>query len=247
MNKNKASFGPDVASLSRALSKLGFCSRTEAERLIEAGKVSVNGRTASNSSLRVNMKRDRISVEGSEVKPETKEYWMFNKPRGFITTAKDPEGRKTIYDILPEELRKLNAVGRLDRASEGLLLLTNDTRWANAVIDPETHLNKTYHVQIGAAADDAVLKRMREGIVSGDETLRVKVVSVLRTGEKNCWLEITLDEGKSRHIRRIMEHLGFEVLRLVRVSIGPLQLGSLPKGEVRRLTDRERDEIGAGF
>ena len=247
MKGKRVTFGPDTASLSRALSKLGFCSRTEAERLIEAGKVSVNGRTASNSSLRVNMKRDRISVEGSAVKPETKEYWMFNKPRGFITTAKDPEGRKTIYDILPEELRKLNAVGRLDRASEGLLLLTNDTRWANAVIDPETHLNKTYHVQIGAAADDAALERMREGIVSGDETLRVKAVSVLRTGEKNCWLEITLDEGKSRHIRRIMEHLGFEVLRLVRVSIGPLQLGSLPKGEVRRLTDGERDKIGSGF
>ena len=164
---------------------------------------------------------------------------MLNKPRGYITTAFDPEGRKTIYDLIPDTLHKLKPVGRLDRASEGLLLLTNDTQWANTITDPKTHMDKLYHVQINRTADDALMNHMRTGIHSDYEMLKVKEVSLLREGEKNCWLEICLDEGKSRHIRRIMEALDIEVLRLLRISIGSLSLGSLAKGECRRLTAEE--------
>lgn len=243
MTRNRTSFSPDIASLNRALSKMGFCSRTEAERLILAGKVSVNGQVKTNPSFRVNMKNDNFFIDGVIVETKKKEYWMFNKPRGYITTARDPEGRKTIYDLLPENLHGLNPVGRLDMASEGLLLLTNDTQWANAVIDPETHVNKIYHVQIDKPVDESDLEQMRKGIVSDDEFLKVKKVSLLRTGEKNCWLEISLDEGKSRHIRRIMKSLDIEVLRLIRVAIGTLKLGDLAKGEVRRLTGKETGEL----
>lgn len=241
MGRNTRSYGADTASLCRALSKMGYCSRTEAERLVADGKVCVNGAVKTNPSVRVDMKRDRISVDGITVAASKKEYLIFNKPRGCITTAHDPEGRKTIYDILPPSHRALRAVGRLDQASEGLLLLTSDTAWADAVTDPETHLDKVYHVQIDSLADDAMFDEMKKGVQSYGDILKAKGVSVLRSGEKNCWLEITLDEGKSRHIRRMMKALHREVMRLVRVSIGPLSLGELAKGECRALTADELD------
>lgn len=243
MNNNRPIFGPDMVSLCRALSKMGYCSRTEAERLVAAGKVRVNGSVKTNPSLRVDMKRDALTVDGVKVAAAGKEYWMFNKPRGCITTAKDPEGRKTIYDLLPPDLHGLNAVGRLDRASEGLLLLSNDTVWSNAIIDPKTHLDKVYHVQIEGDADDSLLECLREGILSDGDMLRMKDVNVLRSGDKNCWLEIRLDEGKSRHIRRMMAVCEREVLRLVRVSIGHLALGELAKGECRKLSADELKSI----
>ena len=247
MGRNTHTYGADTVSLCRALSKMGFCSRTEAERLVSDGKVSVNGQVKSNPSVRVDMKRDRISVEGKTVAASEKKYVMFNKPRGCITTAHDPEGRKTIYDILPGSYRALKAVGRLDQASEGLLLLTNDTAWANAITDPATHLDKTYHVQIDSLADGALLETMKKGVKSDEDFLCAKDVSVLRSGEKNCWLEITLDEGKSRHIRRMMNELGCGVLRLVRVKIGPLMLGDLAKGACRALADGELEMVKKAF
>jgi 23S rRNA pseudouridine2605 synthase len=243
MNKNRPIYGPDMVSLCRALSKMGYCSRTEAERLVSEGKVRVNGSLKTNPSVRVDMKRDVLTVEGVKVAAAGKEYWMFNKPRGCITTANDPEGRTTIYDLLPHALCGLNAVGRLDRASEGLLLLSNDTVWSNAIIDPKTHLDKIYHVQIEGEADDSLLECLRDGVLSDGDMLRMKNVSLLRSGDKNCWLEICLDEGKSRHIRRMMAVCEREVLRLVRVSIGPLSLGELAKGECRVLTADELKSI----
>ena len=247
MGRNTHTYGADTVSLCRALSKMGFCSRTEAERLVADGKVSVNGAVKTNPSARVDMKRDRIAVEGKTVTATEKKYLMFNKPRGCITTSSDPEGRKTIYDILPGSARALKAVGRLDQASEGLLLLTNDTAWANAITDPATHLDKTYHVQIDSLADGALLAAMKKGVDSDGDFLRAKDVSLLRAGEKNCWLEITLDEGKSRHIRRMMKELGCEVLRLVRVKIGSLGLGDLAKGECRELSKEELEMVKKAF
>jgi 23S rRNA pseudouridine2605 synthase len=187
------------------------------------------------------MGQNMIEVDGRLVTASTKNYLMFNKPRGVITSASDEKGRETVYALLGASLAWVAPVGRLDKASEGLLLFTNDSEWAARVLAPETHLDKTYHVQIGMVADAALLDKLQKGIQTNDgDFLRVKRASILRRGERNSWLEIVLDEGKNRHIRRMLEHLGIEVLRLVRVAIGPLALGDLPKGAHRTLTQAEK-------
>ena len=177
---------------------------------------------------------------------------MLNKPRGIVTTASDEKGRETVCGIFSasssdgtkspgKERLWLAPVGRLDKASEGLLLMTNDSEWAARVASPDTHLDKTYHVQVGTIADESLIHGLIRGVKARDgAVLRAKRVRRLRVGQKNCWLEIVLDEGKNRHIRRMMETLGVEVLRLVRVSIGPLQLGDLAKGKHRELTPPEK-------
>lgn len=169
---------------------------------------------------------------------------MLNKPRGLVTTASDEKGRPTVYEVFAkgdESLPWVAPVGRLDKASEGLLLLTNDSEWGASVAAPETHLPKTYHVQIGTVAADKLLLAMVSGVTSDDgDVLRATQARPLRAGEKNCWLEITLDEGKNRQIRRMLAPFGIEVLRLVRVAIGPLQLGQLAKGAYRALTVEEK-------
>src|SRR5260370_22389597 len=160
-----------------------------------------------------------------------------NKPGGVVTTGSDEKRRGRVNSFLRQNLPWLAPVGRLDKASEGLLLLTNDSEWAARITAPETHLDKRYHVQINAIADDALLQKLRNGIPAGDdEFLRVKNVRMLRGGERNSWLEIVLDEGKNRHIRRMLEALSLEVLRLGRVAIGALSLGDLPKGPARPLS-----------
>jgi 23S rRNA pseudouridine2605 synthase len=188
----------------------------------------------------VRLGKDRIELEGQRVAAAKKIYLMLNKPRGIVTTASDEKGRETVYAFLDAELPWVAPVGRLDKASEGLLLLTNDSEWAARVTAPETHLDKTYHVQIGRLADEALLEALRRGARVDGDLLRVKRAAVLRQGERNCWLEIVLDEGKNRQIRRLMEGLGIEVLRLVRVAVGPLALGDLAKGAVRELTPGEK-------
>lgn len=166
---------------------------------------------------------------------------MLNKPRGIVTTTSDEKGRDTVYKFLGADLPWVAPVGRLDKASEGLLLLTNDSEWAARITAPETHLDKTYHVQIGKIADAALLDTLRTGVRTKEgDTLRVKGASLLRQGERNSWLQIILDEGKNRHIRRTLETLGIEVLRLIRVGIGPLALGALVKAAVRQLTPEEK-------
>jgi 23S rRNA pseudouridine2605 synthase len=227
--------------LARALSKLGYCSRSEAVDLIRAGRVRLNGAVSRNPELPVRMESARIEVDGQPVVAAAKIYLMLNKPRGVVTTASDEKGRETVYGLLDTGLPWVSPVGRLDKASEGLLLLTNDSEWAAQVTAPETHLDKTYHVQIDRVADAKLLESMEKGIktVEGD-FLRVKSVRVLRGGERNTWLEIILDEGKNRHIRRMLDALGIAVLRLLRVAIGPLPLGQLAKGEVRSLTSEEK-------
>jgi 23S rRNA pseudouridine2605 synthase len=170
-----------------------------------------------------------------------------NKPRGLVTTASDEKGRDTVYAILAatgEVLPWVAPVGRLDKASEALLLLTNDSEWAASVASPETHLVKTYHVQIGTVADEKLIDVLVRGIKAEDgEILRARSCRLLRSGEKNCWIEIALDEGKNRQIRRLLAVLGIDVLRLVRISIGPLQLGKLAKGAYRHLTTQEKPAI----
>jgi 23S rRNA pseudouridine2605 synthase len=226
--------------LARALSKLGFCSRSQAARLIRAGRVRLNGATRRDPETPVHLQSDRIEVNGNAVTAESRVYLALNKPRGAITTASDEKGRQTVYSLLDEKLPWIGPVGRLDKASEGLLLLTNDSEWAARISDPRSHLDKTYHVQVGALAGEILAEKLVRGVLSGGELLRAKQARVLRAGEKNTWLEIVLDEGKNRQIRRMFETLGIEVLRLIRVTIGPLALGTLAKGKSRALTAAEK-------
>jgi len=230
--------------LARALSKLGYCSRSTAFELIRAGRVHLNGGIRRDPEAPVHIEHDRIEVDGRELAAPSKVYLMLNKPRGVVTTASDEKGRETVYAYLDAGLPWVAPVGRLDKASEGLLLLTNDSEWAALVLAPETHLDKIYHVQIDAVADAGLVQSVTRGVTTSDGTLlRAKSAQILRGGEKNTWLEIVLDEGKNRHIRRMLDQLGVNVLRLLRVAIGPLRLGDLPKGVSRRLTDEERRDL----
>jgi 23S rRNA pseudouridine2605 synthase len=241
--------------LARTLSKLGFCSRSRAEDMIRAGRVSLNGKIRLDPETPVSKSDHLIAIDGKVIEPRPKIYLMMNKPRGILTTVSDEKDRPTVYGVLNNGNTSpatagdkaeswVAPVGRLDRASEGLLLMTNDSEWAASITDPETHLDKTYHVQIGTVADDEFVHAIVRGLEAKDgEVLRAKQARLLRAGQKNCWLEIILDEGKNRQIRRMIEGLGVEVLRLIRVAVGPLQLGDLGKGQFRSLTGEEKQMI----
>ncbi|MCX7061956.1 MAG: pseudouridine synthase [Gammaproteobacteria bacterium] len=238
---------PSVAAprhgLARVLSKLGVCSRSQAEAAIRDGRVMVNGRIERNPERPSDAARDRIMLDGQPVAAAAKRYIAINKPRGVVVSAADERGRDTIYALLSEAgLPWIGPVGRLDKASEGLLLLSNDTVWAAGITEPAGQLEKTYHVQVAGLPDAAALAAMEAGIVDQGERLSARRVSVLRSGEKNCWLEVVLDEGRNRHIRRLLDALGYDTLRLLRVSIGGLALGDLAKGAWR---DLSADEVTA--
>jgi 23S rRNA pseudouridine2605 synthase len=231
--------------LARAISKMGYCSRSRAEDAVRAGRVRINGSVRRNVEAPVHLGKDRVEIDGYEIKKAENIYLMLNKPRGVVTTASDERGRETIYSFLQRyadgSLYWVTPVGRLDKASEGLLLITNDSEWAAKITAPESHVDKTYHVQIAQQATPAMIEKLQQGFTVKDgEFLRVKNASVVRSGKRNCWLEIILDEGRNRHIRRMFETMGVEVLRLIRVAIGALKLGDLPKGEVRALSEEER-------
>lgn len=229
--------------VARVLSKMGYCSRSQAETLVRDGRVTLNGRIVRDPETPVRIERDRLAVDGAVVGERPKVYLAMNKPRGVVTTAVDEKGRRTVYDLLPPGQDWISPVGRLDKASEGLLLLTNDSTWAAGITDPASHLDKTYHVQIDCVATDELRRNITDGVSDAGEHLRATAVRLLRHGKKNSWLEIVLDEGKNRHIRRLLAVLGVEVLRLVRVSIGPLQLGELKKGSLRPLTAAEKESL----
>jgi 23S rRNA pseudouridine2605 synthase len=226
--------------LARVLSKLGVCSRTQAEALIRAGRVTVDGCVERDPERPTLAGEERIAIDGTHVEAVSRVYLVLNKPRGVIVSAADERNRETIYPLVASaSARWLAPVGRLDKASEGLLLVTNDSAWAARVTDPHSAIAKTYHVQVSGIPDENTQQRMRDGVTDKDDVLAVRDVRVLRSGEKNAWLEIVLDEGRNRHIRRLLKALGHDVLRLVRVSIGPIELGSLAKGQWRELSDAE--------
>jgi 23S rRNA pseudouridine2605 synthase len=229
------------------MSKMGYCSRARAGELIAAGRVRLNDAVRRDAEAPVRLGQDKIEVDRREIRAAERAYWMLNKPRGVVTTTSDEKGRRTVYDYIAqgrdEGVDWLAPVGRLDKASEGLLLLTNDSEWAARVLDPSAHVAKTYHVQIAALADDALLQALRRGVRHGSDFLRVERVRELRRGERNSWLEIVLIEGKNRQIRRMLEALGIEVSRLVRVAIGGLELGDLAKGKSRQLSAAEKAAV----
>lgn len=230
--------------VARVLSKQGLCSRTEAARWVAAGRVAVNGRVVLDPEFPVRQGLDRLALDGRPLEAAAPVYVALNKPRGLVTTASDEKGRDTVYACLEGSgLPWLAPVGRLDQASEGLLLLSNDPAWAAAITDPATGPDKTYHVQVDAVPDATLLARLQDGISEDGEHLSAKSAILLRSGGRTAWLEIVLDEGRNRQIRRLLAANGLGVMRLVRVAIGPLALGELPKGAWRRLTDAELSSL----
>lgn len=228
--------------VARVLSKLGLCSRSQAAKLVAEGRVALNGRVVRDPEIPVGA-GDRLMLDGRPIEAQVRIYLALNKPRGLVTTASDEKGRATVYSLLEDaKLPWLAPVGRLDKASEGLLLMTNDSAWAARLASPESHVDKTYHVQIDRLPGEALLAALARGIDDDGERLVAKSARELRRGGTNAWLEIVLDEGKNREIRRLLAAHGVGVLRLVRVAIGGLALGTLAKGAFRELS---ADEIAS--
>jgi len=193
------------------------------------------------------MDGDLILVDGEPLVALQRVYLMCNKPRGLVTTADDNKGRPTVFQCLDGmDVPHVGPVGRLDMASEGLLLFTNDTHWASALLDPARRVPKTYHVRIDGIIDQETISKMTQGVVDEGERLQAISVQLLRAGQRNCWIEIVLQEGKNREIRRMLKIFGLEVLRLIRVRIGSLPLGDLEKGAVRALTETEVEGLRVG-
>jgi 23S rRNA pseudouridine2605 synthase len=229
-------------SLARALSKFGVCSRSEAARWIEAGRVAVGGRTVRWPQRRIDPFRDTVTVDGLRVGDDTERIVVaLHKPAGYITSRVDPGGRATVYELLREVDRWVFPVGRLDRDSAGLLLLTNDHRLGQRLTDPAHRVPKTYHVRVEGVPEEAALRALREGVPLPDGRpslpAGVRVLGTARDGQ--TWLEVVLVEGRNRQVRRMCAAVGHEVRELVRVAIGALALGELPAGRWRRLSAAE--------
>jgi len=220
------------------------CSRTEAARWIGEGRVQVDGHIVRDPEFPIAQSADaaqRLRVDGQPLQGPARYYLMLNKPRGLVTTARDEQGRDTVYRCFDGAgLPWLAPVGRLDKASEGLLLFSNDPQWAAAVTDPDRGPDKTYHVQVDCRPDAVQLQALRDGVRDEGEWLSARRIEVLREGERNAWLEVVLEEGRNRQIRRLLATQSMGVLRLVRVAIGELQLGELAKGAWRPLSEAER-------
>lgn len=263
-------FGGGAHGVARVISKRGYCSRSKAEMLVREGRVTLNGRIIKDPETPAR-KNDEIIINGKRIEANAKVYFMMNKPRGVVTTANDEKGRATVMEVFAEQYRKLfpgkepphiSPVGRLDAASEGLLLFSNDTEWANRILEPketsasiaspsarddstQVHIDlhkKIYRVQTKGKPTGEDLHKMEEGFVvpprvfgEPEEFMHAKRAVLHTEGEKNCWLEITLTEGKNREIRRMLAHLGYEVLRLVRIQIDEFILGDLKPGCIKEI------------
>lgn len=229
--------------LERLLSKRSIASRKAAALMILKGQVKVNGRICL-TPLEFVDSRCVIEVEGQVATKAEKHFVVLNKPRGLVVTRSDELGRPTVYECLKDwKGPLLQAVGRLDQASEGLLIFTNDHEWADKLMDPKTHISKTYHVQISTLPSPEVLKKLSEGIlIEGKKTLPAKF-EILRTGDKNSWISVELTEGRNRQIRKMLATESIEVLRLIRVQIGQLLLGDLEKGKWKELSQTEIKSI----
>jgi 23S rRNA pseudouridine2605 synthase len=229
--------------VARVISKMGIGSRTQAAEWVREGRVRVNDNVVRDPESPVIQGWDRIAVDGHEATP-MRVVIMLNKPRGLVTTTRDERGRDTVYKCLEgAALPWLAPVGRLDIASEGLLLFSNDPTWAARITDPTTGPEKTYHVQVNRLPDAALLANLERGAVVDGEQLAAKAARCIRAGAHNAWLEIVLDEGRNRQIRRLLASFDVSVLRLVRIAIGSLRLGELPKGGWRELTNLEIESL----
>ena len=224
-----------LKTLERVLSKAGIGSRTEARQWIAKGRVRVNGRVVTDPDAWVDLERDRVAFDSKPVRKAQPKYLLLYKPKGYLTTYRDPQGRKTIYDLLPDRERYLFPVGRLDLDTSGLLILTNDTAFAERLTNPDYKVPKTYLVKASKALTEEQLERLRHGIDLRDGPTRPAVVNRISANK----FEITITEGRNRQVRRMVEALEAKVLKLVRVAIGEIRIGDLQIGQVRELTAGE--------
>ncbi|WP_082714915.1 pseudouridine synthase [Falsirhodobacter sp. alg1] len=231
--------------IAKVLSRAGVASRREAERMIEAGMVSVNGKMISSPALNVT-DSDRITVEGKPINaPEPARLWLYYKPEGLVTSNSDEKGRETVFDHLPEDMPRVMTVGRLDLNSEGLLLLTNDGGLKRKLELPSTGWLRKYRVRIKGNPTDADLEPLRQGITIDGERFQPMTVTMDRHQGANAWLTVGLREGRNREIRRAVNHIGLIVNRLIRVSYGPFRLNELKPGDVEEVRPRVlRDQLG---
>jgi len=226
-------------TLDRLLSKAGIGSRTEARRWVAERRVAVNGRVVSDPELWVDPETDNVTLDNHPVRAAEKIYLLVHKPKGYLTTYSDPQGRKTVYDLLTERDRYLFPVGRLDLDTSGLLILTNDSDFAEALTNPENDVPKTYLVKASKLLTDEQLQRLRQGVTLKDGPTRPARVTRRRESGGRTEFEITITEGRNRQVRRMVEALGAKVLKLVRVAIGSVGIGDLPPGGTRSLTPGE--------
>ncbi|GAC1342714.1 MAG: pseudouridine synthase [Ktedonobacteraceae bacterium] len=238
---------PEGERLARFLAHAGIASRRHAEELIASGRVQVNGVIVTAQGSRIDPVRDIVSVDSKPVSAATRQvYLLLHKPAGYISTAQDPQGRPTVLDLLPPELRRLRVypVGRLDSDTSGLLLLTNDGNFALRLSHPRYSMEKHYHVLVQGCPTESALKTLRGGVSFTEDDGRSHTsaparAQILRRAGSDCWLTLTIHEGRKRQIRRMLDAVGYRVLKLMRVGIGPLTLSDLPTGQWRYLSDEE--------
>src|SRR6266478_5472044 len=235
-----------LKTLERVISKAGLGSRAEARRWIGAGRVSVNGKTIQTPDYWVDFARDNVTLDGKPVRAGRKIYLLLYKPKGYLTTHKDPEGRPTVYDLIPDVGAWLVPVGRLDLDTSGLLILTNDTQFAERLTNPEHKVPKTYQLKASTVLLEEQINQLRKGVTLADGPTRPAIVKRLRDTAKYTFLEITITEGRNRQVRRMLEAVGSKVLKLVRTAIGGVRIGDLPIGRHRLLTEEELARLDAG-
>ncbi len=236
---------PPGDRIAKVLARAGVASRREAERMVEAGRVTVNGRKIDSPALNVTP-GDKITVDGKPLAAaEPPRLWLYHKPAGLVTSARDEKGRATVFDNLPEGMPRVMSVGRLDLNSEGLLLLTNDGEIKRRMELPSTGWLRRYRVRVRGIPKDEMLEPLRKGLTVDGERFQPMEVTLDRQQGANAWLTIALREGKNREIRRAAEAVGLIVNRLIRISYGPFQLGTLKEGAVEELKSRVvRDQLG---
>jgi pseudouridine synthase len=245
-NRSDLSGKKPLKTLERAFSKAGMGSRTDARNWINSGRVKVNGKIIRNADHWVDLQRDRISLDGKSLRKQEKTYIVLYKPKGYLTTRRDPEGRPTVYDLLEDIDAWLTPVGRLDLDTSGLLLLTNDTRFAETITNPRHTVPKTYLLKASTLLTDNQIDDLRRGVQLSDGPTRPAIVKRVRDGARYTFLEMTITEGRNRQVRRMIEAIGSKVLKLVRTAIGPLRIGDLPIGQWRRLTAAEVRQLTEG-
>jgi 23S rRNA pseudouridine2605 synthase len=230
--------------IQKILAKAGIASRREAERMVIEGKVSVNGKIVETLGLKADPAKDHIKVDGRRLThAEPKVILLLNKPRGYLSTVRDPKGRPTVLDLLKKVKWRIFPVGRLDFDAEGLLLLTNDGDLAHLLSHPRFSIPKTYLVKVAGVPEEKKLRRLKRGLMLEDGEAKAVSCSLMRQSEKNSWVRVVVTEGRNRLVKRMFSAVGHPVLKLKRVEYGPIQLGDLPFGEFRYLTPEETESL----